>query len=74
MPISLFSPTGASLVDGQPRKTLTDQAMPGDMLIVCECPELSPHVDAASAGRCRHRVLSVHFGRTGLRVERGPRW
>ena len=42
MPISLFSPTGASLVDGQPRKTLTDQAMPGDMLIVCECPELSP--------------------------------
>lgn len=77
MPISLFSPSGrlrASLVDGQPRQTLTDQASPGDVLTICECSDLGPHPTADDAGRCPARLLSVHFASGDPRVEHGPRW
>ena len=77
MPISLFSPTGrlrASLVDGQPRQTLTDQASPGDVLTICECSDLGPHPTADDAGRCPGRVLSVRFEQAGPAVEPGPKW
>ena len=77
MPVSLYSPAGslrASLVAGQPRRTLTDQATPGDVLTVCECSDLGPHPSADDAARCPCRVLTVRFERAGPSVEPGPKW
>ena len=75
MPISLYSQTGrlrASLMDGMDRRTVTDLAGAGDVLTVCECGDVAPHPTAEHAGQCRHRVMSVHFGPRGPRVDHGP--